>query len=162
MDHALPCLTWTLENKFEISTNPSLIPLSTLNEMFASSEMPWAKPLPIAELQALIDRSLCFALYEINSSDRKLIGLSRWISDFVTVAYLTDVYILPAYRSRGLGKWMMRCVDETFKSMEHLRGMILIVNRGSPEEVLYRKYLDMDDLSSPAILLDRKGRGSAS
>lgn len=56
---------------------------------------------------------------------------------------------------------MMACIDETFRSMEHLRGMILIVDRGGGEELLYRKYLGMEDVKSPAILLDRKGRGSA-
>lgn len=159
MDHSLLQRSWTHEKRFLLSTNPDQIPLSDLNDFF--SDMPWAKPLPEADLQSLVRQSLCFAVYEIHESSRKLIGISRWISDFVTVAYLTDVYLLPAYRSCGLGKWMMSCVDETFRSMEHFRGMILIVNRGSGEESLYRKYLGMEDLETPAILLDRKGRGSA-
>ena len=161
MNQTLPILSWSREGRFEISTDPNQIPLSGLNEIFSSSEVGWAKPLPDAELQNVIDRSLFFALYKIHNSDRKLIGISRWISDFVTVAYLTDVYIDPSYRSLGLGKWMMSCIDETFRSMEHLRGMILIVDRGSGEETLYRKYLGMEDLKSPGIMLDRKGRGSA-
>lgn len=159
MNHSLSHLSWTHEQGFQLSTNPELISLADLNDFF--SDMPWAKPLPEAALQSLVRQSLCFALYEIRDSGRKLIGISRWISDFVTVAYLTDVYLLPAYRSYGLGKWMMSCVDETFRSMEHFRGMILIVNRGSGEESLYRKHLGMEDVESPAILLDRKGRGSA-
>lgn len=159
MDPSLSNLSWTHAQGFQLSTNPDQIPLSTLNDFF--SDMPWAKPLPQATLRSLVHQSLCFALYEVHDSDRKLIGISRWISDFVSVAYLTDVYLLPAYRSQGLGKWMMACIDETFRSMEHLRGMILIVDRGGGEELLYRKYLGMEDVKSPAILLDRKGRGSA-
>ncbi|KAK5051352.1 hypothetical protein LTR84_003004 [Exophiala bonariae] len=159
MDPSLLNRSWTHEQGFQLSTNPNQIPLSDLNDFF--SDMPWANPLPEAALRNLIRQSLCFALYDVHNADHKLVGIARWISDFVSVAYLTDVYLLPAYRSQGLGKWMMSCIDETFHSMEHLRGMILIVDRGGGEEILYRKYLGMDDLQSPAILLDRKGRGSA-
>ena len=167
----MPIISWRRDDNFVISTDPSLIPLDDLNEFFNSME--WAKPLPDEELRNTVQRSLCFALYETlevenhsghnsgGSRQRKLIGFARWITDMVTVAYLTDVYILPSHQGKGLGTWMMGCIDETFKSLEHLRGMILIVQPGSRSELLYRKHLAMDDLESPAILLDRKGRGSA-
>ena len=170
MNVPLPVVSWMRDN-FEISTDPALIPLDDLNKFFASTDMPWAKPLPISELRNLVQRSLCFAVYEIDgrrdddddssSRQRKLIGFGRWITDMVTVAYLTDVYLLADYRAKGLAKWMMVCVDEMFKSMPHLRGIIMIADRGSRAETLYRKHLAMDDVQSPGILLDRKGHGAA-
>ncbi|EXJ80910.1 hypothetical protein A1O3_07198 [Capronia epimyces CBS 606.96] len=173
----MPTPTWTWHrDNFEISTDPTLIPLDTLNEFLASDDMSWAKPLPFKELEAMVHRSVCFALYENdNNKDdnndnnhpppqprpKKLIGLTRWITDGVTVVYLNDVYILQEYRGKRLANWMMECVDEVFNSMEHLRGMIMIVDKGSQAEALYRTHLSMDDLESPGILLDRKGKGSA-
>lgn len=91
---------------------------------------------------------------------RRLVGLTRWITDHVSVVYLNDVYILPEYRGRGLAKWVLSCVDEVFSEMQWCRGMILIVNKGSNEERLYRQYLGMHNLEGDAILLDRKGRGT--
>lgn len=168
-------LSWT-RDQYEISTDPSLIPLDALNNLFSSDDFHWGKPLPVEVLQVMLEKSTCFVLYETcddldHSAQtppnpqcrrrRRLIGFGRWITDMVTVAYLTDVYIVRERRNQGLGAWMMQCVDETFRSMPHLRGMILIVDRGSEPETLYRKHLAMDDLESPAFLMDRKGRGAA-
>ncbi|KAI1609131.1 putative GNAT family acetyltransferase [Exophiala viscosa] len=173
MDFEMPTRTWTRDN-YLISTDPSIIPLDALNDIFASDDFHWGLPLPIEHLRTLVHKSICFALYEVtnvsagdehsNESQqrRKLIGFARWITDMVTVNYLTDVYILPEYRSKHLGAWMMECIDEVFTAMPHVRGMILIADRGSPTEALYRKYLAMVDLESPGFLMDRKGRGAVS
>ena len=40
------------------------------------------------------------------------IGFARAVSDGVTVAYLADVYVLPAYRGRGLGLSLVREIVE--------------------------------------------------
>ncbi|KAL1986091.1 hypothetical protein VTN96DRAFT_6988 [Rasamsonia emersonii] len=70
-------------------------------------------------------------LHPANSNDIEQIeqiGLARLITDTVTFAYLTDVYILPEYQGRGLGAWMMDCVAETLSSanMPHLRRTMLV------------------------------------
>jgi GNAT superfamily N-acetyltransferase len=36
------------------------------------------------------------------------VGFARAVSDRATVAYLADVYVLPAYRARGLGLELVR------------------------------------------------------
>lgn len=173
----MPPLTWTRDN-YQISTDPSLIPLDELNQLFDSHDFHWGKSLPDQELERMVRNSLCFVLYEIAtlpststepqalhqsrpSRQNKLIGFSRWIWDGVTVAYLTDVYISPEHRGKRLGVWMMKCIDETFRSLPHIRGMILIADRGSRTEALYRQHLSMDDLEDPGFLMDRKGRGAA-
>ena len=186
----MPVLSWTKDNNFFISTEPSLVPLDQLNDnIFAAEDFYWGKPLPPTQLQTLVQRSLCFGIYELASweqstpsptesgpqrppriaqstrdneqSPRRLIGFARLITDLVTVHYLTDVYILPRCRKLGLGIWLMSCIDEVFKSNEHLRGMILIADRGSRTETFYRKYLGMGDLGDPAFCMDRKGSCSA-
>ncbi|KAJ9616626.1 hypothetical protein H2200_000345 [Cladophialophora chaetospira] len=174
----MPILSWKKDNTYLISTDPSLIPLDALNNrIFGAEDFDWGKPLPTAQLKTLVERSLCFGLYELQSPPLsaaspsvppselhypypRLIGFARLITDLVTVHYLTDVYILPQYRSLGLGVWMMQCVNEVFKSNPHLRGMILIADRGSRTEEFYRRHLHMGDLKGVAFCMDRKGRGA--
>lgn len=179
----IPIRSWT-KDSYLISTDPSLIALDALNDIFASDDFHWGSPLPLDHLQTFVQRSLCFALYDTAADidaqqqqqgprppdaspgpgpghQRRLIGFARWITDMVTVNYLTDVYILPEHRGKRLGVWMMECIDDMFKAMPHLRGMILIADRGSSTEAFYRRHLSMIDLASPSFCMDRKGKGSA-
>jgi len=169
-DRQLLMREWT-HQRYKISTNPALIPLDQLNDILQSEEFHWASPLPMDQLERLVHNSLCFAMYDNNAderletesapAERSLIGFARWIWDQVSVAYLTDVYIAPEYRGKRLGVWMMECIDEMFRSMPHLRGMILIADRGSTVETFYRRHLAMHDLEPPSFCMDRKGRGTA-
>jgi GNAT superfamily N-acetyltransferase len=40
--------------------------------------------------------------------NRNQVGFARVISDYVTYAYVGDVFVLDSYRGRGLGKWLMK------------------------------------------------------
>lgn len=57
---------WSRDGFF-ISTDPSLIPLSTLNTAFSSSQLYWASSLPEDQLKLAINNSLCFGLYSSTS-----------------------------------------------------------------------------------------------
>jgi GNAT superfamily N-acetyltransferase len=162
--------TRTIDNdSYLISTDISLIPRQALNEIFDFEDLDWGKALAPQALQTMLDNSLCFGIYDNTTqkqenaaqSERKLVGFARIITDYVTVNYLTDVYIISAYRGRGLGVWLMQCIDEIFKDMPDLRGMILIAQRGSKTEEFYRRYLSMGDLQGDGFCMDRKGRGAA-
>jgi predicted N-acetyltransferase YhbS len=47
------------------------------------------------------------------------------VSDFATVAYLGDVFVLESHRGRGLSKWLMECVMQ-HPSLQGLRRWILL------------------------------------
>jgi GNAT superfamily N-acetyltransferase len=66
----------------------------------------WSPGLPRAVLDKAIDRSLCFGLRR----GEEMIGFARVISDRASFAYLADVFVLPAHRAHGLGKWLIACV----------------------------------------------------
>ena len=53
------------------------------------------------------------------------VGFARVISDFATIAYLGDVFILEAYRGRGLSKWLMQCIMQ-HPAVQGLRRWILL------------------------------------
>lgn len=58
------------------------------------------------------------------------IGVARLITDHVTFQYLTDVYLLPEYRTSGLGKWLVACCREVMDATPELRRSLLFT---SPE-----------------------------
>jgi GNAT superfamily N-acetyltransferase len=68
------------------------------------------------------------------------------VTDHTTVAYLTDVYVLPEYQKKGLGSWMIRCINETMDTWTALRGLILITS--NTEAPWYKSLLGADALDS--------------
>ena len=66
----------------------------------------WSKAVPRAILEKAIDNSVCFGVYH----DSKQVGFARVVTDCATFAYLADVFVMPAYRGRGLGKWLISCI----------------------------------------------------
>lgn len=80
----------------------------------------WAKGIPRAIVEKSINYSLCFGLYH-NSNQ---IGFGRVVSDQSTFAYIADVFVVPAYRGRGLGKWLVSCLL-THPELQGLRRWLL-------------------------------------
>jgi GNAT superfamily N-acetyltransferase len=58
------------------------------------------------------------------------------VTDNVTFAYLTDVYVLSEHQGKGLGRWLLECLDEVIKSWDHLRRFMFLT---SDKMDLYRK-----------------------
>ncbi|KJR85290.1 GNAT family acetyltransferase [Sporothrix schenckii 1099-18] len=103
------------EEHFICSSDVALIQLDALHDAMSSDLMWWAKPLSRPQLVAMVTNSLCLGVYTADSADgapQSMVGFGRLVTDRVTFAYLTDVYVLPAYQRRGLGAWMMRCLRE--------------------------------------------------
>jgi GNAT superfamily N-acetyltransferase len=89
---------------FEISTDPSRVDVETVHEFLTNSY--WAKGITVDTVQQSIENSLCFGVYY----GEQQVGFARIITDRATFAYLADVFILPAYRGRGLSRWLMECI----------------------------------------------------
>ncbi|KAL2197889.1 hypothetical protein P885DRAFT_76597 [Corynascus similis CBS 632.67] len=157
--------TWTRQlpdkTTYTISTDPSLIQLDAINAAFATDMVYWAGPLPLPILKRCIEQSLCFGLYvhgeEDQSKDQNtqavqntssspatssrtgrpaMVGLARLVTDYTTFAYLTDVYVLPHHQGRGLGRWLMACLDEVLVSWPALRRCLLLTR----DEAAVRMY----------------------
>ena len=120
-----------VRDAFTISTDPVLLDLDLLHN-YLSCEAYWAVGIPRATLVRAVAGSLCFALLD----GGKQIGFARVISDRATIAFLADVFVLPEYRGRGLGKWLVECVL-AHPQLQGLRRWIL-VTRDAHE--LYRRF----------------------
>ena len=92
------------------------------------------------------------------------IGLARVITDGVTMAYLTDVYVLPEYQGRDLGNWLMQCLREELETWPDLRRIVL-TSRGEQSKRYYARTLGMTPFEQgrdDGWLLNRKMGGAAS
>ncbi|OTB14573.1 hypothetical protein K445DRAFT_318981 [Daldinia sp. EC12] len=137
-------------DEFLISTEPLLIQVDAVNEALSSDMMWWAQGLPRDMIKKALHNSLCLGLYVLpkstsemaGQSSPKQVGLVRVVTDDVTFAYLTDVYVLPEYQGKGLGRWMMECLNEVIQGWTHLRRFMFLT---SDRMDLYRKYLGAKD-----------------
>ena len=114
--------TWHRDN-FVISTNHDDLQPEAINAAFGSKEVYWTKSLPDEKLKEMLCNSLCLGLYDTApragySAEWKQIGFRRIITDRVTFAYITENYVLPEYRGRGFGEWLLECTKELLDEME--------------------------------------------
>jgi len=88
------------------------------------------------------------------------VGLARLITDEVSFAYLTDVYILDEHQGKGLGKFLIKCVDETLSQWPEFKRALLINSSGSKfyEEALGMKKFEQD--KDGLAVMTRLGPGS--
>ena len=92
------------KGEFLISTDRARVDLDAIHAFLTNSY--WAKGIPKETVRRSLENSLCFGLYCGNEQA----GFARAVSDFATFAYIGDVFVLDAYRGRGLGKWLMECI----------------------------------------------------
>jgi GNAT superfamily N-acetyltransferase len=86
---------------YTVTTDVARFDVEAIHAFLATSY--WSAGIPIDTVRRAIAGSLAFGLLH---GDRQ-VGFARLITDRATFAYLADVYVLDAYRGRGLGKWLV-------------------------------------------------------
>ena len=125
--------------EYLISTDQARLDLDTIHRFLTNSY--WAKGIPREVVARSIEHSLCFGVYDqtgdkphVSRERRDMaspavrltqVGFARVVSDFATVAYLGDVFVLEEHRGRWLGKWMMGCIMR-HPALQGLRRWILL------------------------------------
>lgn len=129
--------------KFLLSSDSTLLPHAFVQEAFATEAMFWAKPMSADAMRTMLSNSLTLGLYLVaESGTKKPIGMARFVTDYTTLAYLTDVYLQPEYRALGLGKWIIHSCRELALEMPALRFMVLLTGSEQAQN-LYRRELGM-------------------
>jgi GNAT superfamily N-acetyltransferase len=141
-------------DEFLLSTDRARLDLKMIHHFLAHCY--WAKGIPLDVVARSIEHSLCFGIYDESrvefpgsaktkrpvaptpgNQDRPVqVGFARVVSDFATIAYLGDVFVLESHRGRGLSKWMMECIVQ-HPALQGLRRWILLT-RDAHE--LYAKF----------------------
>jgi GNAT superfamily N-acetyltransferase len=136
-------MNW-VRDQFLITCDPAKLDHGVIAGFLTSSY--WAKGIPSATVEKSLNGSLCFALLDGESQ----IGFARVISDYATIAYLGDVFILPEYRGRGLSKWLIECVI-AHPELQGLRRWILAT---SDAHGLYQQF-GFTSLKKPEVFMER-------
>jgi len=106
-------------SQFLISTDPARLDLDVIHGFLTNCY--WAKGIPREVVARSIEHSLCFGVYDGAAAQ---VGFARVISDFATIAYVGDVFVLDTHRGRGLGKWLMKSIAQ-HPALQNLRRWIL-------------------------------------
>jgi GNAT superfamily N-acetyltransferase len=116
---------------FLISTAPRLLDVALIHDFLASRSY-WALGRPLEVARRSLEYSLCFGLYERGQQ----VGFARVVTDRATFAWLCDVFVLEAYRGRGLSKWLIESV------MRHpdLHGLRRLLLGTRDAHGLYQRY----------------------
>ena len=107
-----------IETEYEITTDSARFDLGLIHEFLADSY--WARGIPRSVVERSIQRSLGFgALHGVRQ-----VGFARVTTDYATVAYIGDLFVVPEHRGRGVAKLLMRAVL-SHPGLQGLRRLLL-------------------------------------
>lgn len=89
---------------YTISADPDRLDLDVIHGFLAQSY--WAAEIPREVVARSVANSVALGLYHREAQ----VGFARVVTDKATFAYLADVFVLPAHRGLGLGKWLMEAM----------------------------------------------------
>ncbi|MFC6103328.1 GNAT family N-acetyltransferase [Olivibacter domesticus] len=121
----------SIEGDFIISTDKSLMDIAMIHQ-YLSTESYWAKNIPLAIVERSINNSLNFGVFH----QEKQIAYARIITDYSTIAYLGDVFVLSDFRGKGISKWLIKEIT-AHPPLQGLRRWILLT---ADAHGLYKKY----------------------
>jgi GNAT superfamily N-acetyltransferase len=124
-------LTHPEKNEFTITTNSARFDVDMLYD-FLSKQSDWAEGASRQSIEDTLEDSLCFGLFY----GRRQVGFASIITDFRAFAYLSDVFILPAFRGEGLSKWLMESIL-TYPSLKNISSWMLVSENAKE---LYAKF----------------------
>ena len=109
---------------------------------YLSKESYWRKGITMDRMKKAMDSSKCFGV--VLSSDGSLVGFARVVTDYITIAYLADVFILSSHRKLGLSKILLHHIMED-EELQQIQRWILLT---ADAHELYRKF-GFENISSP-------------
>lgn len=124
-------MEWSLNGYF-LSTEKKQLQLARVHAYLTRSY--WSPGVPREVVERAVGHSMTFGLYQSETYEQ--VGYARIVTDYATIAYLADVYVLEEHRGKGLSKWMMACIMETLAPMKLRR--ICLATKDAHE--LYRKF----------------------
>lgn len=119
---------------YQISTDPTLLDLDVIYDYLHHSY--WSPGVPREQVAQAIANSLNFGLYHGDGAAARQIGFARVISDYTSMAYLADVFVLPEARGQGLGVWLI----DSIINCPHLQTIRSFTLATRDAHELYRKF----------------------
>lgn len=117
--------------EFTVNTDRNRLHVNVIHK-YLSEESYWATERTYEQTATAIKNSLPFGVYKGETQ----VGFARVVTDYATFAYLGDVFILPEYQGKGLGKFLMKTILE-HPDLQNFRRWILATKDA---HALYEKF----------------------
>ncbi|KAK2613040.1 hypothetical protein QQS21_000969 [Conoideocrella luteorostrata] len=170
--------SWCRDNFF-LTTDKTYLDPRAVNEVFQSDLMWWNDPLEMKQMRKMLDNCLTLSIFHVPDteeemrnngglprnmcgSDFRMIGLARIVTDYVTFAYLTDVFIMEEFQRRGLASWMMRALKGLVDEWPNLRGLMLMTHDDAAARMYQRTLGAVNFDKGPSaglVMLEMGGKG---
>ncbi|GJN84110.1 GNAT family N-acetyltransferase [Purpureocillium lilacinum] len=165
---------------FFLTTDKAFVDPASVNDVFESDLMWWNDPLEPKQMQKMLENCMTLTIFAVpDTADEmqkngglprvtqqgpnfRLCGLARVVTDYVTFAYLTDVFVLEDFQRRGLASWMMRALKETVDEWPNLRGLMLMTHDKAAARMYQRELGAVDFDKGPSaglVMLEMGGKG---
>ena len=96
-------MQWQRDN-FTVSDDKTRLDIDMVFNFLTNAY--WSPGIPRETVERGIANSLCSGVYD----GQKQVGFARCITDYATLVFLKDVFILQEMRGYGLGKWLVECI----------------------------------------------------
>jgi GNAT superfamily N-acetyltransferase len=130
--HAVNLIHENHSDQYFVSSDPDKLDIPFIHNWMAN-ESYWAADIPLKLLERTLENSLCFGVYQ---NDGTQVGFGRVVTDFTTIAWLTDVFITEEHRGKGLSRFLM----DTILAHPELRVVRRWLLGTDHAHGLYRKY----------------------
>jgi GNAT superfamily N-acetyltransferase len=104
---------------FEICTDKSKIDIDAVCR-YLQQESYWANSRSRGDILKSIEHSKCYAM----SRSGILVGFARVVTDYVTIAYLADVFVIKDFQGQGYGRHLLDSICSDAE-LEGLRMILL-------------------------------------
>jgi GNAT superfamily N-acetyltransferase len=128
---------------YEITCDMARFDIGAIHSFLSQSH--WSPGIPRTVVERAIANSLCFGVL----SHGQQVGFARVVTDKATFAWLTDVYVLPAHRGKGLARRLIEQIVQ-HPDLQCLR-RVLLATRDA--DALYAKF-GFKPLAAPARMME--------
>lgn len=139
-----------MKEEFYISMDKSKMNVPFIHE-YLSEHSYWAKGRTIDRVKLSIEHSLCFGVFNKNNEQ---LGFARIATDYVTVAWLMDVFISEAHQGKGLGKLLIDYIVN-LPELKEVRGIGL---KTLDAQELYKQF-GFKNIDNPEIWMMKMNEG---
>lgn len=137
---------------FVISTDPELIDAGVVCDYLAAGDQ--SPDIPLETVRRMIAGSVNFGVFPGEPGTVPMVGYARVVTDFAAFAYIGDVFVLRPHRGRGIGDWLLDCV-EAHPDLQGLRRWMLMCG---PQPVAWYKRRGFVEPERPGFALHRTDR----
>ena len=135
-------------SELRLSTHPADMDAHAIHAVL--TQMYWSRDIPLEIVQRAIAGSLPVGVFDGDVQ----VAFARVVTDRATFAYLADVYVLEAYRGRGIARRMMDAIM-AHPELQGLRRWILATRDAHG---VYEKF-GFTPLAAPDRFMERADPG---